>query len=223
MAHFCPDCKITFENRVSNCPLCGYGIASDAQPESFYINQGYTRFNRAQQSTSGVHIQDDDILNHLKNKYNNYVNTVKTPTNNTPTSSSADQQPHQSAPSNDFFASFTNTNLNTPETNNPQPEPEVEPEPQPDPISVPEFTDDTRTNNYYTPRRRVYRNFRFPSRISFRTIWRLALFIIAIICIVSIWNMRFVILDSVVGFISAILPAALILIGIFYLLRNMFR
>lgn len=216
MAHFCPDCKITFENRVSNCPRCGYGIASDSQSESYYINQGFTRFNHSQGVSQGVHIRDDDILNQLRGRYNNYVNNTETPQVPEPTVTPVTEQPGGNPPSNDFFSSFSETEVRTPETN-------VQPEPEPEPS--PEFTETPRTNVYRTPTRRFggFGSGRGAANIPWRAIIYFLLFIAVIAIIVNIWNMRFAILDSVMGFIGSLMPLALIVIGIIYLIRRIFR
>lgn len=218
MAHFCPDCKITFENRVSNCPRCGYGIANDSQNESFYLNQGYTRFDQSQNATQDIHIKDDDILNQLRGRYNNYVNNIETPHIPESPIAPANEQPRQNPTSNDFFSSFSDTEIHTPET-------KVQPESEQEPSSTPEFTESPRTNVYRTPTRRFsgFGSGRGAANIPWRAIIYFLIFIAIIAIIVNIWNMRFVILDSVMGFIGAIMPLALIVIGILYLIRTAFR
>ena len=224
MAYFCPDCRITFESRVSNCPSCGFGIASDDRSEDYYLGQGYTRYQSPRRPTSsGIHIEDDDVLGDLRRRYNNRYASPTTPSEPAPSSEPVRESGETPSQPNDFFAGFTNNDLHTPETRvDPEPETPREEPTASRPATPRRRTTSERTHSYTTPRRRFgFGN--FGNQIPWRALIYFALFVAVISIIVGIWNMRFAILDSVVGFLGSLMPIAIIIIAIIYLVRSIFR
>ena len=229
MAYFCPDCKIMFESRVSNCPSCGFGIASDDKDGPYYLEQGYIRYQSPCRTASdGIHIEDGDVLDDLRRRYNdNFANHTSHKVSD-PSSKPERKSSETSSQLNDFFADFANNDLRTPETCvNPEPEFLRDSAPS-DSRAEPSLrrTTFTRTHSYTTPRRRFGGFGGFSSfwrQIPWRVIIYFAFFISVISIIVWIWKMRFAILDSVVNFLGVLMPIAIISIAIIYLVRRIFR
>ncbi len=225
MAYFCPDCKIIFEKRAINCPRCGYGVATDSQADSFYLNQGFSVFKFPQSRKEGdsVKINDEDILQKIRGRYSDFIKEEpKQPASPVPPSSQ-EQPQQQPASGYDFFAAFNNNDVQTPETIIEE-EHDSEPEAAPVSIPVPQFEEIPRTNNYYTPRRqRIRTSARRPVRIPWRMIGILAIFAIVIAIIAIIWSMRFVILESIISILTPLIPAAVVIGIIIYCISNRFR
>ena len=67
----------------------------------------------------------------------------------------------------------------------------------------------------YRPRRQI--------QIPWRAIFTIAAIILAVVLVCVIWNARYAILNGIIGFFVSLLPTALLIGGVVYLVRNLFR
>ena len=109
MAHFCPDCKQVFDGRKVLCPLCGYNVVSDDQPDQVYLNMGYRRYaasparpaSTSSASNNTTQIDDADLIEQLRSGIKSYGNDSASSTGGTSNTGSRPQND-----SDDFFGGY---------------------------------------------------------------------------------------------------------------------
>lgn len=222
MAHYCPNCRVIFDKRRILCPVCDFDVRHDELPDSDYIAKGYRMMTRQQAAQhqeletpfKPVEIRDDDVLSQLRSDYDRQRRATTDKV--APEPAPAPQKPEPAvtkAPDNQgFFGQFTG--VSTPE---PEPLPPVEPMPEPEPITP--QTD--APQRYRGSGWHSFLNFMY--MVPWRTVFRVLLILAAIWGVVTIWNMRFVILDAILEFIFALLPTVLLIGAIVWLIRSLFK
>lgn len=238
MAFFCKECKIIYLKKLSNCPGCGGPITEEQLSDESLLNQGFLYHkNHPSSSTSsatsdGINkapvfsIDSQDALEQLRQ---DFINSNSRSEHNTETVQQPVQNNNASVPSgnsdNDFFSNVSalefqiNTNNHTPPPVNATQKDKKTTSHQNTAANRP-FSGDQDSS----PQQRI-KTYRptTPIHIPWRIILYVFLAIVAIIAVVAIWNARYAIINGIFNFILSLLPLALIVGGIVYLIRRIFR
>ncbi len=234
MAYYCRTCRLVFERKYSNCHLCGYGLESDDKPVQEYIDMGYEAVDKEKPTTLRFRVDDSDILSALRNGYSNEYNRSDSPA---PQPKNEFKQEAPSSTDLDFFARPAGKNTSEQETvlvpsstnsdsddffaqqTGPASQAvrsaatEVPPIP---PTHVPRRSNFSLGNLWYRFLNVIY-------RIPWGVICRIVLIVLLIGGLVTLWNARFSILDSILSFLVSLLPSVLIIGGIIYLIRKLLQ
>lgn len=250
MAYVCYDCQMIFPAKRSNCPFCGGRIYLDEKSDSALQNEGFTLSDiKARQkksisnSSDDFHIDDSDILLSLRQSYDkehrrdNRTNNVSTETSpnwiNPPTSQgSTHTMPETSRTSvevtsstDDFFSQFQTST--TPTTNIPTIGSHSENSTSPTPP-----VDDgleSELQSIERQQRRIRNNYRrlaimnFLSNINWRTVFRIIVIAAISLGLLTIWKIRYVILDSLLNFFTALIPLIIIVWIIISIFKSFFK
>lgn len=252
MAFYCDDCLYIYDAKKISCPFCGRRMCDDNTPETELLNEGYTRRSilskeqtaaTQQQSAPTFHIDDNDILGRLRSSYEAEHNqagtagssssgtrTADTRTSNAGTTREAPRP--QTPPATEtteqnttnFFAQFA-----TPQP--PQQQVVVPTAPQQTVAQVKEQEENynRELRALARERRRLERSYRrgefFHALLHFnwRTLFRV-LFVLAIVAaIIFVWNMRYVILNSILDFLISLVPIILVIAIFWNLIKSLFK
>lgn len=242
MAYYCRTCRIVFERKYSNCHICGYGLQSDDRSVQEYVDMGYELAGKARPGVSCPQIEDGDVLSTLRNGYRKEFRQNH---RNTSPETNVENQAELPAEDQDFFAatgggtSRADRRERVPDRMAPSDENFFAREHRPairvsqeitrheegaedaeilqlDPVRLPRNSGVSVGNLWY--------GFLNVMRgIPWATVFRVVLIGLLIWGLVSLWNARFLIWNSILGFISALVPTALTIILVVYLIRYLFR
>lgn len=239
MAFCCNECKIIYSKNSSNCPKCGGQIINVQSSDESLLQQGFLYHkNHPSSSASNTSsnniskapvfsIDSQDALEQLRQDFINHrkENKPETPQQPTPDNKPSDSSGGSGNSGNSFFS-----NVSSPEYQikpvNPAPKPVSPPPPaQGSTPQQPTAADRPFSGEQETPLQRRVRTYRptAPIQIPWRIILYIFLAIVAIIALVAIWNARYTIINSILDFILSLLPIALIIGGMVYLVRRLFR
>lgn len=227
MAFYCRECKLIFNQKYPNCPLCGDRVFEDSRPDIALVSEGYTlrhannssRRSFDNPSSPTITIDSDDELQRLRRDFiNRYPNDdsnlegTDEPDNNTygpVTDDSAANRQNTGG----FFANPTADQYRiNPERNG---NPTVTPTPNNN-----SFNDRFEFNDAQ-PRRRN-RIGRRPFRainIPWRLIFTLIIIVFVIMMLVAIWNARHIIIDALISLCSTVITIVLI----FFAAKTLFK
>ncbi len=251
MAYVCYDCQMIFPSKRANCPFCGGRIYSDEKSDSVLQSEGFTLSdiktnlsNSTNNASDDFHIDDSDILSSLRRSYdkehrradrtNDNVLTTATPhsiahpasqgsTHTIPETrrTSVDVTP----PTDDFFSQFQAST--TPAANIP-----TVGAPSENSIPLIPPVDDgveSELQSIERQQRRIRNNYRrlaimnFFSNINWRTVFRIIFIIAVVLGLLTIWKMRYIILDSVLNFFIALIPLIIIIWIIVSIFKSLFK
>lgn len=228
MAYFCRHCRLAVEKRYTNCPSCGGDLKQDARSCAEFANIGYRIVGKRTSSATSeeqmnshlgsVHIRDNDTLDNLRRGYRESIQQDELRNDSEPVhrrwTESEPVGPNE--PGNDFFSNYTHV---ASPTNEHREIPPVEPITYipPEPLT--------------THPRRVrpdFSGFGYGLMALVRAIpWRLVFTLLVLAGIVgvvmTIWNMRYVIVNSILSFFIELIPIFLIIGGIVYMIKAIFR
>lgn len=231
MAYICDDCKLIFPNKRTNCPFCGGRVYDNTLSEQQLLNSGYllaseklTRDNNNNQYDTHQHSPYDELRHAFLSNQSSSPSkdeipevSPQTPFNNTNDVSTP--------PGVDFFSQFSG------DSNNGIDIPTVEP-----PLQTNQPEDQLQDDLYEQElqelerqRRRFERQYRrraalhFITNLRWRTVLRIVFVVLLIIIAVSIWQMRYVIFNSLMSFLISLLPIFIVLWILWYIFRSFFR
>ena len=237
MAFVCNECKIIHFRKLSNCPGCGGPISEEQISDESLLKRGFL-YHKNHPSSSGnattgninkapvFNIDSHDALERLRQDFINGSNrsepeseTVQQPVKNDTSSVSS------TTSENDFFANVSapefqiNANNHTSSSVNVTPNFEKPVSQQNTPANRPFSSGQTPS---FQQRIKTYRP-TTPVRIPWRIILYAFLMVVVIVAVIAIWNARYAIINGILDFILSILPAVLVIGGIVYLIRRIFR
>ena len=219
MAIRCDDCRYLFSKKRVSCPFCGGQTIRDDRPDADLLAAGYTMAPQGRQQT----IPDDPFEAMLRAYQEEQTQPIPTPPAAEPS------QPEQPQDGVDFFSHFQGgspaADIPTVESTHrsqPQQEPPRRQPTQPDPYEA-ELREIERQQRRLE---RQYRRAAFWDRLSsFRwgSVFRVVVFVLVVLAAIGLWNMRYTILNSVLDLVIGILPVVLLILGIWLLIRSIFR
>ncbi len=222
MAIRCDDCRYLFSKKRVSCPFCGGQTIRDDRPDADLLAAGYTMAPQGRQRTAPT----DPFEAMLRAYQEEQQQTQPIPT---PPSAAEPSEPEQPQGGVDFFSQFQSgapaADIPTVESTRraqPQPEPARRQPTQPDPYEA-ELREIERQQRRLE---RQYRRAAFWDRLSslrWGTVFRVVVFVLVVIAAIGLWNMRYTILNSVLNLVIGILPVALLVWGIWLLIRSIFR
>lgn len=217
MAIRCDDCRFLFPQNRSSCPFCGGRIHQDTRPDRDLLADGFTMAPQGRRQKAA------DPYEAMRQAYEREQRQPPRPTP-PPTPEPQATEPPQGGV--DFFAQFQTAgdtaSIPTVAARYPSPLEQDAPRRPPDPYAA-ELRELERQQRRLD---RQYRRTALWSRLTglrWGTILRAVLFVLAVVAAIALWNMRYVILDSILNFLVGLLPIALLLWGIWMLLRSVFR
>ena len=251
MAYVCYDCQIIFPSQRANCPFCGGRIYSDEKSDSTLLNEGFTfsdiktkPSNFTTDSSDDFHIDDSDILSSLRRLYNKEHRRVDCTNDNTSVKAASNSIAHPTSqgsthtmpetdgtsvevtpPTDDFFSQFQTST--TPAADIPT----VGRASENRTILNPPVDDNWESELQSIERQqiRIRNNYRrlaimnFFSNINWRVVFRIILVIAVTLGIWTIWKMRYVILESILNFLIALLPLIIIVWIIIWIFKSILK
>lgn len=229
MAYYCNRCRLAAEKRYANCPSCGGGLTQDARTCDDFYRMGYRIIGGKNKPTASVtqitpppgsvHIRDDDTLARLRKGYQESLQQDEPQDDPYATQSQQfeyDSVSQENSGAGDFFSHYTNVTPPIQENQDfhrEEPFVHIPPEPLP-------------THNQHI--RPDFSGLCDSMMALLRAIpWRLVFILLILAGIVgvvmTIWNMRYVIVNSLLGFLIELIPVFLIIGGIVYLIKSIFR
>ena len=225
MAIYCNNCRYIYHNDTLNCPHCGARLNNDATSEQELFNQGFlieprnrrtshgsNFFNRPSSfANTAFEINDKDIFDSLRTDYTKQQQQQQQQQQTNHNSSNPEMQQQ------DYFSQFNNVH-NTHDSI-----PEVNPDIQY------QDTFDEETEALERQRRQINRRYRHTDflntliQIPWGVIFRLLLIVLIACVIIGIWQMRFIIVSSILNFLISLLPIVFLIGAIAYILRSIFR
>ncbi len=250
MAYVCYDCQIIFPSKRSNCPFCGQRIYFDEKSEYALQSEGFTLFDTKERhdnaepvASDSFSIDDSDILSSLRRSYEReHRRTDHTDDRNSgepqettnqsasqgsagtiPKNTSTQEEVRQDA--NDFFSQFQSSAA--PSTSIPT----VETPSETNSSFASPIDDDLERElqSIRRQQRRINSHYRRMSTINFirninwLVVFRLILVIAVVIGIITIWNMRYVILESIISFLTGLIPLVVVSLIIVAIFKSFFR
>lgn len=246
MAIRCDDCRYLFSSYRKSCPYCGGRVYRDSTTDEELLQEGYTpaplkhSVMGSNGASGGQSLRDDDPFQDLRNAYqeehghsggkserqsprkkpaqaSNSVNQKADP----PPSSVRESGTITEDNAKDFFEQFR-----TGQTKGDAPT--SVPDPSGDPASSSEPHDEEMRNL-----RRQQNRLRWQSRrttilntlshLSWHRILPILLILIVIFIVMTIWKMRSVIFQSFLTLLEPILMIAIMIVGIWLIIRSIFR
>lgn len=251
MTYVCYDCQIIFPSKRANCPFCGGRIYSDEKSDLTLQNEGFilsdikTRpSNFTTNSSDNFYIDDSDILSSLRRSYDKEHRRVNCTNDNALAKAASKSITHPTSqgsthtmpetdrtsvevtpPTDDFFSQFQTST--TPAADIPT----VGRASENRTIINPPVDDNLEGELHSIERQqiRIRNNYRrlaimnFFSNINWRVVFRIILVIAVTLGIWTIWKMRYVILESVLNFLIALLPLIIIIGVIIWFFKSMFK
>lgn len=221
MAIRCDDCRYLFSKKRVSCPFCGGQTIRDDRPDADLLAAGYTMAPQGRQKAAPA----DPFEAMLRAYQEEQQQTQPIPT----PPAAEPSEPEQPQGGVDFFSQFQSgapaADIPTVESTRraqPQPEPARRQPTQPDPY-------ETELREIERQQRRLERQYRraaFWDRLSslrWGTVFRVVVFVLVVLAAIGLWNMRYTILNSVLNLVIGILPVALLVWGIWLLIRSIFR
>lgn len=230
MTYLCDDCKYIFPNKRSSCPFCGGRVYNNTLLEKDLLNDGYLQAPvKAPKGNQQNHIKAENPYDDLRHAFFNAQETVfsksKVPKMPPRTSESLPEDDNVIPSGTDYFSQFSrtlNNENNIPTVEAPTQTQQSDSSPQNDPY-------EQELQELERQRRRLDRQYRrrsalnFISNIRWRAVFRILFVILLIIIAVTIWQMRYVIFNSIISFIVSLLPIVIIVWILWYIFRSFFR
>ena len=232
MAYTCDDCKYIFPSKRTSCPFCGGRVYNNTFLEQDLLDTGYTQvpvnnIDKNTQSNSSHPPYDD-----LRQAF--FSSQSSSPTKDTIPNVShqnldTTSNNRESSPSDDDFFSQFSTKSNSSYSRDNIPTVETTYQTQQSEDQSQDDPYEQEMQEIERQRRRITRQYRwravrdFIANIRWRTVFRI-LFVIALVIIaIIIWQMRHVIFKSIFSFIISLLPIIIIVLGLWYIFRSLFR
>lgn len=228
MAYFCRHCRLAVEKRYANCPSCGGNLDQDVRSCDEFADMGYRIVGRrTSQATSeeqasspfgSVHNLDNDTLESLRRRYRESLHQDEHQDDSDPIQGFGTESApvRRNEPGDDFFSHYTDVTTPTYEHREILP---VEPITYIPPEPLPNRPRRVRTD---------FSGFGYGLILLIRAIpWRFVftLLILAGVAgvVMTIWNMRYVIVNSILSFLVELVPVFLIIGGIVYMIKAIFK
>lgn len=230
MAYICDVCKYIFPNKRSSCPFCGGRVYDSTLLEKNLLNDEYLRAPiKATKENHQNDVKSENPYDDLRQAFFNAQVTdsskSKVPEVSPETSESLPQDDKAAPSGTDFFSQFSIT------SNSRSDIPTVEVPPQTQQSETPPQNDpyEQELQELEQQRKRLDRQYRrksalnFISNIRWRAVFRILFVILLIIIAVTVWQMRYVIFNSIISSIISLLPIIIIVWILWYILRSFFR
>jgi hypothetical protein len=240
-----------FPSKRANCPFCGGRIYSDEKSDSVLQSEGFTLSdiqtksnNSTNNASDDFHIDDSDILSSLRQSYDKEHRRADRTNYNTSTTETSNRIAHPvsqgsthtmpetsravveaAPPTDDFFSQFQAST--TPVTSIPT---VGVPSENSTPLVPP--VDDGIENELQSierQQRRIRNNYRrlaimnFFSNINWRIVFRIIIAVAVVFGVLTIWKMRYIILDSILNFFIALIPIIIIIWIIIWIFKSLFK
>lgn len=215
----CDDCGYLFSKKRSSCPFCGGNIIQDDRPDADLLAAGFTMAPQGRQQAAS-----NDPFAAMRQAYEQEQRqTSSVPT---PPPVQEPKEPDRPQGGVDFFSQFQGGAPSTgavPTVGSTYQSPQEQaPTRQPDPYEA-------ELRELERQQRRLDRQYRcaaFWNRLSslrWGMLFRVIVVLLVVVSAIGLWNMRYTILNSVLDFLISLLPIALIIWGIWLLVRSIFR
>lgn len=230
MAYICDDCKYIFPNKRSSCPFCGGRVYNSTLLEKELLNDGYLQVTvNATKENHQNHIKSENPYDDLRQAFFNAQVTdsskSKIPEISPKISESLPQDDKATPSGTDFFSRFSGTSNSKSNI----PTVDVPPQTQQSETSSQNDQYEQELQELERQRKRLDRQYRrraalnFISNIRWGAVFRILLVILLTIIAVTIWQMRYVIFNSIISFIVSLLPIIIIVWILWYIFRSFFQ
>lgn len=244
MSYRCNSCLYIYKSKRNNCPYCGGKIYQNNTSDNELISEGFSYdvstgsetpdnqvINNESQSNYYAKLQEDYRKEHLTANRNNTTPDITTSTSSSLFVSAVEEKPQNTSTQNSigqgsYFSQFTV------ETAEPTPPivPTVEKPSTNRQQAIPSYHDDeydAEIRRLEEQQRKIQRDYNriafsnFLHNIPWRTVFHVISIISVIVFLILIWQMRYVIIGSIMNFLISLIPLALV-IGIFWYLIKIF-
>ncbi len=220
MAFLCDNCQLFFSHKLMNCPFCGGKIHIENISQQSLLQDGYTLARLKddpdihQNSNDSVSVEDSDIIASLRKSYHReHSQTEPQP------------QRQSSSPETDnnrgFFSQFQSS---TTEEDIPTVVHTKGSVPSPGTGSI-----DSELQSMERLQQRIRNNYRriallnFISNIQWGAVFRILVIIGIIVCALTIWNMRYLIINAIIDFLLSLIPIIILIWVIVYVIKSLFK
>lgn len=230
MAYICDDCKYIFPNRRSSCPFCGGRVYNNTLTEKNLLNDGYSLAPvKATKENHQDNVTQENPYDDLRQAFFSAQtpdsSKSEVPKVSPETTENLSQDDKTTPSSTDFFSQFSSASSSGIDI------PSVEPPTQTQQSDIPPQNDpyEQELQELERQRRRLDRQYRrrsalnFISNIRWRVVFRILFVILLIIIAVTVWQMRYVIFNSIISFIVSLLPIIIIIWILWHIFRSFFR
>ena len=227
MAYLCDNCKYIFPNKRSSCPFCGGRVYNNTLLEKNLLNDGYMQAPvKVPKGNQQNHVKPENSYDDLRHAFFSAQKTEssksKVPEEMSHRTSEGLSKDDNGVPyGTDYFSQFSrtlNNENNIPTVEAPTQTQQSDHSSQNDPY-------EQELQELERQRRRLDRQHRrrsalyFISNIRWRAVFRILFVILLIVIAVTIWQMRYVIFNSIINFIVGLLPIVIIV----WIMWNIFR
>ncbi len=249
MSYRCNNCLYIFSSKHNNCPFCGGRIFENEVSDGELISDGFAQapipisFNKNIPATTDNIVENyaSNIFEELQASYNsehisdNYSTQGHSTNNNnthseTHTSSLNANGSSSSSTEGGYFAQFnSNSNSFVHEVELSSTPPIISP---PSSDSASAYYDEEYEHEMQRlkkQQRSIQRDYNrlaisnFFRNIQWRNVFRILFILGIIILAIVIWNMRYVIIESITNFLISLIPIIIIIAILWYLIKNLFK
>lgn len=251
MAYVCYDCQKIFPSKRANCPFCGGRIYSDEKSDLVLQSEGFTLSNlqtkpnnSTYNASNDFHIDDSDILSSLRRSYDKEHRCADRTNDNPSTTvvSNIIAQPDSLDSINSMLENSKTSVEATPRADDFFSQFQVSPAPA---TSIPTIEVPSENSTSFVPladdgienelksiehqQRRIRNNYRqlaiinFLSNINWIIVFRIIVIIALVLGLLTIWKIRYVILDSVLNFFISLIPLIIIIWAIILIFKSLFK
>lgn len=250
MSYRCNNCLYIFQNKLSNCPFCGSRIFENEVSDLELITDGFVHAPIPASYDKNVNITNSIVDNHtdktsnifeeLQASYNreyisdnlqeNASNSNKMPSKDYNSSLKANSS-ISSSTEGGFFAQFSaDSEPSAPEVEISSIPPTISPTSS-NPTSTyhdEDTTYDREMQRLEAQQRRLQRDYtrlaisNFFRNIRWRNVFRFITIVGTVVIAIVIWNMRYIIIESITNFLISLIPIIIIAI-LWYLIKSFFK
>lgn len=225
MAYICDDCKYVFPSRRSSCPFCGGRVYNNTLPEQSLFNNGYSlapcKMTKAKKQSDVTKENPYDDLRRAffstqTLSFSGNINPEEPPQKSE--GITADDKDEPSGV--DFFSQFskkTNGGIDIP-TVEPQRVHQSEAQLQ-NVLYEQELQELKRRQRRFDRQYRRRAVLGFIANIKWQAVFRVLFVVFLIVIAIAIWQLRYVIFNSIISFLITLLPIVLIVWILWYFFR----
>lgn len=236
MAFICDDCQYIFSKKRSSCPFCGSRVYNNSSSESTLLNEGYSwapgqNSKEANKNAEVSHDHFEDLRQSFFEQQESDTSQNSTPEvapRVAPPKSKPKNSPREltnTNPESDFFSQFGGHSshaddipIGVPQVQQTQTQPPRQPDSYEQELQELERQRQRAERQY---RRRAALNSIL--NIRWRAVFRIIMIILIVVAGITVWNMRYVIFNSIIDFFISLLPIILIIWIMWYLIRSFFQ
>ncbi len=247
MSYRCNACLYIFPNKHSNCPYCGGRIFQNEVSDSELINDGFMQAPTPPSYNEKTTSFTDNATNNQAHKNGNIFEELQASYNSEHAADQASSRPTTNNASHIEVPRTTPTQADTGSvsteggyfaqfnsgSNSYVPEVEIPPTVSPAPAN----SQSTYHNEAYEremrqleeQQRRIQRDYNrlaimnFISNIRWRNVFRFLFILGIVVLLIVIWNMRYIIIESITNFLISLIPIIIIIAILWYLIKSLFK